>query len=479
MTDAFLELDSSRLPCPDVSCRLEAVDVPDVRYVRNGDIALAYQLFGDGPVELVFAPQWVNNLEVAWSNPLYARFLNRLGSFARVVFVDRRGMGLSDRISAAELPPLETLMEDLRVVIDSAEFTRPVLLGGSEAGCICALFAATHPDRTHALIVYGPEARGTANSDYPWAWTTEEWDVYLADMDSGWGTDEYAARLFEWIMPTAGGDAEQRRWWRTMLRLSATPSSMIAIERIWAELDIRPVLPTIQAPTLVLHRTGDPVEHVEAGRDFARQIPGAVFVELPGSDWPVWAGEQAALFEAIESFLHDLREEEAELERVLATVLFTDIVASTEKASSIGDRAWRELLERHKAVVRAILGRYQGVEQDFAGDGVFATFDGPARGVKCAQAIVDAIRPLDIEVRAGIHTGEVGTAGEKPSGIAVNVAARIVALAGPSEILVSQTVKDLVAGSGLRFDHRGDRKLKGIEGAWHVYAVVGSSEPVV
>jgi class 3 adenylate cyclase len=458
-------------------CRLAVVEVPDVHYVRNGDVALAYQVFGDGPVELVYAPQWINNLEIAWSNPLYARFLNRLASLARVAFVDRRGMGLSDRLSATDVPPLETLMEDLRVVLDSAEFRRPVLFGGSDSGCICALFAATHPARTSALIVYGPEARGTATNDYPWAWTSERWEAYLADMDSGWGTEAYAAHTFDWIMPSARADPEQRRWWRTMQRLAATPSSMIAIERIWAELDIRPVLPTIQAPTLVLHRTGDPVEHVEAGRDFARRIPGAQFVELAGHDWPVWAGEQKTLFDAIESFLRGIREEEAELDRVLATVLFTDIVGSTEKATSVGDRAWGELVERHHTVVRAMLGRYRGIEQDVAGDGFFATFDGPARGVRCAQAIVDAVRPLELEVRAGLHTGEVGITREKVSGIAVNVAARIAALAEPSEILVSQTVKDLVAGSGLRFHEHGSRQLKGIEGAWHLYAVAESRRP--
>ena len=462
------------LLCTDVSCRLVVVDGPDVHYVRNGEVALAYQVFGNGPVELVYAPQWINNLEAAWSNPLYARFLNRLASLARVVFVDRRGMGLSDRLSATDVPPLETLMEDLRVVIDSAEFKRPVLFGGSDAGCVCALFAATHPERTSALVVYGPEARGTASSDYPWAWTTEEWEEYLADMNAGWGTDEYTGRMFEWTMPSAKADPEQRRWWRTMHRLSATPSSMIAIERIWAELDIRPVLPTIQAPTLVLHRTGDPVEHVEAGRDFARRIPGAQFVELAGHDWPLWAGDQKALFDAIESFLRGIREEEAELERVLATVLFTDIVGSTQKVTAVGDRAWSELVERHHAVVRAMLGRYRGVEQDVAGDGFFATFDGPARGVKCAEAIVDAVRPLEIEVRAGVHTGEVSMAGDKASGIAVNIAARIAALAEPSEILVSQTVKDLVAGSGLRFDDHGSSELRGVEGAWHLYAVAAS-----
>ena len=451
------------------------MEVPDVHYARNAGVALAYQVFGNGPVELVYAPQWINNLEVAWSNPLFARFLHRLASFARVVFVDRRGMGLSDRLSATDAPPLETLMEDLRVVIDSAGFDRPVLFGGSDAGCICALFAATHPDRTAALIVYGPEARGTASSDYPWAWTTEEWEVYLADMDAGWGTDEYAATTFEWVMPSGRADPDQRRWWRTMQRMSATPSSMVAIERIWAELDIRAVLPTIQAPTLVLHRTGDPVERIEAGRDFAKRIPGAHFVELAGEDWPVWAGDQEALFDATESFLRSVREEEAAFERVLATVLFTDIVGSTERAGAVGDRAWSQLLERHHAVVRAMLGRYRGVEQDVAGDGFFATFDGPARGVKCAQAIVEAIRSLEIEVRAGVHTGEVGTVGGKASGFAVHVAARVAALAEPSEILVSQTVKDLVAGSGLLFRDRGSRALNGVEGSWRLYAVAENS----
>jgi pimeloyl-ACP methyl ester carboxylesterase len=314
------------LPHTDAWCRLAVVEVPDVHYVRNGDVALAYQVFGDGPVELVYAPQWINKLEVAWGNPLFARFLKRRASFARVVFVDRRGMGLSDRLSATDAPPLETLMEDLRVVIDSAEFKRPVLFGGSDAGCICALFAATHPDLTSALIVYGPEARGTASSDYPWAWTAEEWEVYLAGMDAGWGTDEYTGRM----------------------------------------------------------------------------------------------------------------------------------------------------VERHHTVVRAMLGRYRGVEQDVAGDGFFATFDGPARGVKCARAIMDVVRSLELEVRAGVHTGEVGMTGEKASGIAVNVAARIAALAEPSEILVSQTVKDLVAGSGLRFLDRGNRELKGVEGTWNLYAVAAS-----
>jgi class 3 adenylate cyclase/alpha-beta hydrolase superfamily lysophospholipase len=447
------------------------IAAPDVHYARNGPVALAYQVFGDGPLELVFAPQWINNLEVAWSNPALARFLTRLGSFARVLFFDRRGTGLSDRLSAVDVPPLETLVEDLRVVIDAAGFARPVLFGGSDTGCICALFAATHPDRTRALIVYGPEARGTASRDYPWAWTSEQWQEYLADLETGWGTVEYAAKTWDWSVPSAKGDLDSRRWWRTMQQQAASPNSMVAIERIWADLDIRPVLPTIQAPTLVLHRRGDPIEHVDAGRDFARRVPGGKFVELAGDDWLVWAGDQQPIFEAIESFLDGIREEEADLDRVLATVLFTDIVGSTEKAALLGDRAWRDLIERHHETVRAMLGRYRGVEQDVAGDGFFATLDGPARAVKCAQAIIEAVHRLDIEVRIGVHTGEVGTAGGKASGIAVNVAARIVARAEPSQILVSQTVKDLVAGSGLRFHDRGSHTLKGVDGEWHLYAV--------
>jgi class 3 adenylate cyclase len=447
------------------------VESPAVHYVRNGDVALAYQLFGDGSVELAYVPQWINNLELAWNNRLYAAFLRRLGSFARVVVVDRRGVGLSDRLAASDSPPLETLIEDLGIVIDAAGFERPVLFGGSESASICALYAATYPERVSALVAFGPEARGTAAGDYPWAWTAAEWSVYLEELDAGWGTDDYVRGQLEWLFPSAAADREQTAWWRALQRLSASPSSMIAIERIWAELDIRPVLPTIQAPTLVLHRTGDPVEDLEAGRDFAARVPGAAFVELAGREWPVWAGDQDVLFEAIQSFVHGIREEEAALDRVLATILFTDIASSTEKAVALGDRAWRELVERHHATVRALLGRYRGVEQDVAGDGFFATFDGPARAVRCAQAIVAAVRPLGLEVRAGVHTGEVGTADKKASGIAVNIAARVAAVAEPSQVLVSQTVRDLVAGSGLELTACGVKKLKGIEGRWHLFAV--------
>lgn len=272
------------------------------------------------------------------------------------------------------------------------------------------------------------------------------------------------------MTPSLSGDQEQRRWWTRMQRLSASPSSMAAIERIWSEIDIRPILATIQVPTLILHRTGDPVEDLEAGRDMARRIPGARFVELPGSDWPAWAGDQAAVLQEIESFVRSIREAEAELDRVLATVLVTDIVGSTEKAADLGDHRWRELLHLHQMQSRALLSRFRGTEVDMAGDGLLATFDGPARAVKCAQAITETVRALGLEVRAGVHTGEVELAGQNVRGIAVHIGARIASLAGPGEVLVSSTVKDLVAGSGLVFENRGPHSLKGVPGEWLIYA---------
>jgi class 3 adenylate cyclase/pimeloyl-ACP methyl ester carboxylesterase len=447
-----------------------AVNVPDVHYARNGDIALAYQVVGDGPFDLVYAPQWISNLEIIWENPLYVRFLEALARFSRLVILDPRGTGLSDRLSQADLPPPEILMEDLGVVMDAADCERAVLFGSSDSGSLCALFAATHPERTTALVIYGTAARGTVTDDYPWAWTVEQWDSYLAALAVGWGSVDYAKETTAWLTPSLIGDAEQVRWWTRMQRLAASPNAIAAIERIWSETDIRPILPAIQAPTLVLHRTGDPVEHIETGRDLARRIPGAKFVELPGADWPPWAGDQKTLLEQVESFVREIRQEEAQLDRVLATVMFTDIVRSTEKAAELGDRAWRHLVERHHATVRALLARYRGREIDIAGDGFFASFDGPARAVRCAQAIVQAVRPLGLEIRAGLHTGEVEMIADRIGGIAVNIGARVGGIAAPSEVLVSQTVKDLVAGSGLEFEDRGEHVLKGVPGAWRLFA---------
>jgi class 3 adenylate cyclase len=446
------------------------VNVPDVHYARNGDIALAYQVVGDGPFDLVYAPQWISNLEIIWENPLYVRFLDALARFSRLVILDPRGTGLSDRLSQGDLPPLEILMEDLGVVMDAADCERAVLFGCSDSGSLCALFAATHPERTTALVVYGTAPRGTATDDYPWAWTVEQWNSYLAALAAGWGSVEYAKETVGWITPSLVGDPEQVRWWTRMQRLSASPNAIAAIERIWSETDIRPILPTIQAPTLALHRTGDPIEQVEAGRDVARRIPGAKFVELPGDDWPPWAGDYKRVLDEVESFVRAIRHEEAQLDRMLATVMFTDIVGSTERAAELGDRVWGNLVEQHHATVRTLLARYRGKEIDTAGDGFFASFDGPARAVRCAQAIVEAVRPLGLEIRAGLHTGEVETIADKIGGIAVSIGARVGGIAAPSEVLVSQTVKDLVAGSGLEFEDRGEHILKGVPGAWRVFA---------
>jgi class 3 adenylate cyclase len=401
--------------------------------------------------------------------PLYARFLRRLASFSRLVLLDRRGTGLSDRLSPTDLPSLEVLMEDLTVVLDAVGAERTMLFGSSDSGCLCSLFAATYPERTSALIVQGAAARGTASADYPWAWNDEEWDAYLADLERGWGTAEYAAESFAWLAPSLIGDATQRRWWTRVQRLSASPSSMVAMERIWSQIDIRPILASIQAPTLVLHRTGDPVEDVAAGRDLARQIPGARFVELPGDDWPPWMGDQRALIGEIETFVRAIQREHAELDRVLATVLMTDIVESTERAADVGDRRWRGLLEAHYQQVRTLLSRYRGREVDTAGDGFLAIFDGPARAVRCAQAIAEAARTTGLEIRAGVHTGEVELIDNGVGGIAVHIGARIAAMAQAGEVLVSSTVRDLVAGSGLGFDDRGAHDLKGVPDAWRIY----------
>jgi class 3 adenylate cyclase len=445
------------------------VEPPEVRYARNGDVALAFQVFGDGPVDLVFLPQWVNNIELAWENPIYASFLHGLGSFARVLMLDRRGVGLSDRFSAGEVPPLEVLVDDLGVVIAEAGFVRPALFGGADSGSIGALYAATRPEETVALIVFGSAARGRVSSDYPWAWTADQWDAYLVELAAGWGTTAYAHDWWEITAPSHRADARLERWFLAFQRLSASPGVMGAIERIWHDIDIRPVLTTLSVPTLVLHRTGDPIEAVEAGRDFARTVPGARFVELPGDDWFVWAGDQQRVLREVEAFLRELRDEEAELDRMLATVLFTDIVASTERNKTLGDRPWKQLREQHDATVRAMFARYRGLEQDNAGDGFFATFDGPARAVRCAQAIIETVSALGLEIRAGIHTGEVAATSGKVSGIAVNIGARIAALAEPSDVLVSQTVKDLVAGSGIAFEERGEHELKGVPGRWRLY----------
>jgi class 3 adenylate cyclase len=449
------------------------MDVPEVRYARNGDIALAYQVVGDGPVDLVFLPGFVHNLEITWEHPASARFLRRLSSFSRLILTDRRGTGLSDRLSPQDLPPLEVLMDDLGVVLDAVGSERTVVFGFSDAGCVCALFAATYPERTIGLIAYDTAARGTAAPDFPWQWSEAEWEPYFEELAARWGTTDYARETMAWFNPSFKGDERTVAWWARMQRLAASPNSAVAIERIWHEIDVRPVLPTIRVPTLVMHRREDAIEEIGAGRDFAQRIPGARLVELDGADNAPWAGDQDAVLDEIERFIGRVRDDEADLDRVLATVLFTDIVSSTAKASELGDRRWHELLERHHAEVRTHLSRYRGREVDTAGDGFLATFDGPARAVRCALAIAEGVRQLGLEIRAGIHTGEVQMDGDDVRGIAVHVGARVGAIAGASEVLVSSTVKDLVAGSGLAFEDAGEHELKGVPDRWRLYRVVG------
>jgi class 3 adenylate cyclase len=446
-------------------------DIPEIHYTRNGDIALAYQVLGDGPIDLVFLPAFITNLEIAWENPLYARFLRRLASFSRLILMDRRGTGLSDRISPEDLPPLEVLMDDLAVVLDAVGSERAALFGFADSGCLCAMFAATYPDRVTALVLFAVTAVGVATDDFPWQWTEDEWDEYFQELAAGWGTRAYAEKVVPWFYPSLAEDAHFIAWYARFMRQAASPNSVEAMERIWHLIDIRPILPTIRTPTLVMHRTDDRVEYVQGGRDFAERIPGARFVELPGGDNPPWIGDQEVVLDEVEEFLTGKRHS-PETDRVLATVVFTDIVGSTEKAAALGDHRWGELLTQHRERVRAELERFRGREIQTVGDGFLATFDGPARAVRCASAIAEGVLDLGIEIRAGVHTGEIELDGDEIRGIAVHIGARVGALAGSSEVFVSSTVKDLVAGSGLVFEDAGEHELKGVPDRWRLFRVL-------
>jgi class 3 adenylate cyclase len=437
---------------------------PETRYAKSGDLNIAYQVVGEGPLDLVYVAGWISNIELAWEEPLYARFLRRLASFSRLIMFDKRGTGLSDPVPLDALPTLEERMDDLRAVLQAAGSERTALFGHSEGGSMSVLFAAAHPERTVALATFGIFAKRIWSPDYPWAPTPEARREMIEQLERGWGGD---MDLHE-LVPSA--DAAYKRRLATYLRRSASPGAAVALLRMNTHIDTRAVLPTIRVPTLVLNRRGDLDADVEEGRWIASQIPGARFVELAGVDHLPWVGDQDSVLDEVQEFLTGVRPP-PEPDRVLATVLFTDIVGSTERASALGDRRWRELLERHHDVVRRHLDRFQGTEVDTAGDGFLATFDGPARAVRCARAIGEALRELGIDVRAGLHTGECELVGDKVAGVAVHTGARVAAKAGPGEVFVSQTVKDLVAGSGIEFDERGEHVLKGVPGQWRLYAV--------
>lgn len=437
---------------------------PETHYAKSGDVNIAYQVVGDGPRDLVLVPGFVSHLDNDWDEPRSAHLLERLASFSRLIRFDKRGTGLSDRPGG--LPDLETRIDDVRAVMDAAGSERAALFGYSEGGPMCCLFAATHPDRTTALVLYGTYAkRVDPDDDYPWVATGEQRQAYADQIEREWGFESELGTM----APNA--DAALTAWWRARARASASPGAARALILMNSRIDVRHVLPTIRVPTLVLHRSGDRDSRVEEGRYMADRIPGARFVELAGNDHIPWI-DADQIVDEVEEFLTGVRPG-PEPDRVLATVLLTDIVGSSERAAEIGDRRWRELLEAHHALVRHELARWRGHEVDTAGDGFLATFDGPARAIRCACAIRDGLHALGLEIRAGLHTGECEIIGGKVGGIAVHTAARVAARAAPGEVLVSGTVRDLIAGSGIEFEDRGVHALKGIPGEWALLAVVG------
>ena len=439
-----------------------AVPMPTTRYATSGDASIAYQVVGDGPVDLVSIGGPASHLDLEWENPMAARVLERLGSFARVVRFDRRGTGLSDPV---ERPPtLEQQADDLRAVMDAIGLEKAALWAGSDAG-LGALFAATHPDRVNALILWGVAARG---ADIITPGTQERMLKALENHGEN--------GFIELYVPSRANDRDFADWWGRYVRASASPGMARKILELVLQSDLTGILPTIQVPTLVLHITGDELVPLELGRELADQIPGARFVEIPGTDNYPWAGDWATqvepILDAVEEFLTGSRQPHVS-DRVLSTVLFTDIVGSTERAATLGDRRWRELLGKHDAIVREQIGRWRGRAVKSVGDGFLATFDGPERAVRCAHTVVRELEPVGLRVRAGVHTGECERMGDDVGGIAVHIGARVAAAADGGEVLVSGTVKDLVVGSGLNFEDRGESQLKGVPGEWRLFALEG------
>jgi class 3 adenylate cyclase len=440
------------------------VNAAAIQYARSGDIHIAYQVIGDGPLDLVCVMGALTNLNVLWEDPEYRRFCERLASFSRLILFDKRGMGLSDRVRAGTL---EERMDDVRAILDAVGSESAALMGVSEGGPMSILFAATYPERTRALVLCGAEVKEETTDDWPWGEDTRQGFEQSTDIDSvverwgkGGGIDYFA--------PSRAGDERLRRFAGRLQVESASPHDAVAFMRMAFEIDIRDVVPSVNTPTLILHRTDDRVCHVENARWLARNVEGSRYVELAGADHLPWIDGDDILDE-MQEFLTGVREP-AEPERMLATVLFTDIVGSTDRARELGDRRWRDLLERHNEIVRRDLERFRGVEIDTAGDGFFATFDGPARAIRCARSIVENVRGVGLDVRSGLHTGECELGADSVRGIAVHTGARVAALAAPGEVLVSSTVKDLVAGSGIDFTDRGMHELKGIPGEWRLYA---------
>ena len=442
---------------------------PEVSYVRNSDISLAYQVVGSGSHDLLLVSGFVSNLEYAWEYPSLSRFLSGLAEMSRLILTDRRGSGLSDRFR--EAPPQETMLRDLEIVLDEVGSAKATLFGLWDGCETSILFAATHPERVSSLILFTASAAQKPAEDYPWAWSDEYWEEWLASIRDGWGTRAWVVKNARWMGPGMLDSPDELERWIAYTRLAASPSSAEAVMRNSSDTDIRGILPFVRTPTLVLHRVGDRIEPIEAGRYVAARMPDARLVELPGDDGIPWIGDTDAVLHEIRTFLGE-RVQHPSSDRRLATILFTDIVGSTQRAAMLGDAGWGELLGEHHRRVREELERFEGVEIDTAGDGFLVTFDGPARAVRCARAIGERVRDLGIEIRAGVHVGEIEHVAKNIRGIAVHIGARVASLAGPGEILVSSTVRDLVAGSGLTFEDAGEHELKGVPEPWHLYRVV-------
>ena len=445
------------------------ITMPTTQYARSGDLSVAYQVVGDGPLDLVWVPGFVSHIEMVWEMPPAARLIERLASFSRLIMFDKRGTGLSDPVEGS--PTLEERIDDLRAVMEAAGSERAAIVGISEGVPMSLLFAATHPELVSALVLYGGMARSTWAPDYPWATPVEALRESSAELlpHLNDGT------ILEVMAPSLADDPQARQMFARFQRYAASPAMLKQNMEMFLDIDVRPILPAIDVPTRVLHRRGDMTVNRRAAEWMADQIPGATYVELPGIDHLPFAGDTDALIDEVEEFLTGVRRD-VEVDRILATVMFTDIVDSTKRASAMGDRAWRDLLDAQNAVLRRELARFRGREVKTLGDGMLATFDGPARAIRCGLEMIEAVRPLGIEIRVGLHTGEVEVVdGAQPggdvAGIAVHIAARVGALAGSSEVLVSGTVKDLVAGSGIAFDERGEHVLKGIPDQWRLFAV--------
>jgi pimeloyl-ACP methyl ester carboxylesterase/class 3 adenylate cyclase len=449
---------------------------PETRYASSGEVQIAYQAFGDGP-DLVWVPGWVSQLDLYWEEPALVRFLRRLATFARVIVFDRRGLGLSDRVTVGSLPTLEQRMDDIRAVLDDLGVGRAAVLGQGYGSPIALLFAATYPERTASLVLYSPNAKaGLRTDDYPWGSTVEQQAAWRERSARPWGTREFAAEWLARLAPSAAGDVRTIEWTARVLRAAGSPATFSAYSEMSAAVDVRAILPHVHVPTLVLVREaaklpkgGVDVDGVAEGRWVAERIPNASFVVVPGRDYLPWFGDQHALVDEVAEFVTGDRPIR-ESDRALLTILFTDLVGSTERVAELGDLRWRELLEEHNEVVRRVLARYTGREVDRAGDGFLATFDGPARAVRSALAIVSELASMQLDVRAGVHTGEVEIVDKGIGGIAVHIGARVAALGSAGEVLVTRTVKDLTAGSGIEFEGRGTHALRGVPGDWELFA---------